>query len=692
MNNTNSVVVTRGRRSVVVPDFNGISNTIDASVIRFHHTSNQNVSCTVSFSKYKSVWPLVGQIVVGNRRQNIEAFKKSCREFLYSNLHYEHIRSPSPDVDYLPLTIELHDPSTSDEVKVERFFLPIHIKGALENSAPRSSFMSMYMMDVDQFVLSTIIPGVISAEDYETDNLQLVYNISSQPGADEGYFVNLNDHTSPIYSFLQDDLENHRIAYQPPTISFSERRVFEAEFTVYDSHFASSTPIVLHIAVRSSATNGPRVSFNKGLVLLEGQQRSISTNILKIVDRDNLNKVRLYVTGGLNHGRLEKNGRRSIALTIQDLQQGAVSYIHDDSDSTKDQIDFRVSDGVNTVLVNFPIIIIPKDDSAPYIVNNIGMDLNEGETKRITATMLLSHDIDSVDRNIEYIITQPPSAGEIIKRQRQSKTGIRINKFKQRDILKGQIFYRHFGHEEFKDSFRFKLRDQRRPPNTSDMETFHILVNPVHENPPQLAPDATRLVHVLETDVAFITKAELQYTDVETDDTQLTYVITSAPYFVYNTGNEEAGKIIATHNLSSVVKDAALPAVQTFKQEDINHMKIAYMPPISDIGPESRLVRFVYTVQDSSGNKVLGQYFEIDVQPVNDKPPVFITSKLLVEEGGILGISDNQLSATDEDTLPADLLFILDERPAFGVIQKGGNALKEGGMFKLEDLRRKEIR
>ncbi|KAK3090222.1 hypothetical protein FSP39_010172 [Pinctada imbricata] len=691
-NSSHSAVITRGLRSVIVPEFNGISNTIDSSVIRFHHSGNQNVSCTVSFSKYKSVWPLAGQIVIGNRRQNVEALKKSCRDFLYSNLHYQHTKSPSPNVDYLPLTIELYDPSISDEVKVERYFLPIHIKGALQNSPPRSSFMSMYMMDVDQFVLSTIIPGVISAEDFETNSIQLVYNISKMPRNADGYFVNLKDHTTPIYSFLQDDLENHRIAFQPPSYSISQRHVFDTEFTVYDSHFVSSTPIVLHIAVRPSRTNGPRVSYNKGLVLLEGQERPLTTNSLKIVDSDNLEKVRLYVTGGLQHGRLEKNSRRAIALTVQDLQQGSVRYIHDDSDSMKDQIDFRVSDGVNTVVINFPIDIIPKDDTAPYIVNNLGIEVNEGEMKRITSSMLMAHDIDSVDRNIEYLISQPPSAGEIIKRQKSSNTGTRVNKFKQRDIQKGLIFYRHFGHEEFKDLFTFKLRDQQRPPNESDLETFHILINPVHENPPQLAPDATRLVHVLETDVAFITKAELQYTDVETDDNQLSYMITSAPYFVYNTGNEDAGKIIATHNISSVTKDGSLPAIQTFKQEDINHMKIAYMPPMSDIGPESRLVRFVYTVQDSSGNKVLGQYFEIDVQPVNDKPPVFITSKLLVEEGGILGLSTNQLSASDEDTLPADLVFILDERPAFGVMQKGGNALNEGDMFKLEDLRRKDIR
>ncbi|KAJ8305475.1 hypothetical protein KUTeg_016020 [Tegillarca granosa] len=608
------------------------------------------------------------------------------------NLHYEHVSAPSPDVDFLPLHIELYDPSLSDEVIEENFYLPIHIKGALPNSPPMSSHMNMYMMDVDQFVLSTMIPGVIKAVDSETKNSQLVYNISQPLRQGEGYFVNLDDHTIPISSFLQDDLQNHRIAYQPPNASHLERRVYECKFVVFDSHFANSLEILLHISVRPSGTTAPRISYLRGLVLLEGQSRPITNRNIQIVDRDNIDRVRIYVRGGLQYGRLEINGRRTMSFSVRDLESETVIYYHDDSDSTNDQIDIRISDGVNTVLANFPITIIPKDDSPPYIVNNLGLELNEGEIRRIRSQMLMATDTDSVDKNIVYDIVQPPGAGEIIRRIRPTDVGTRVNKFVQRDVIKGQIFYRHFGHEVFTDSFTFRLKDHQDPPNKSGLETFHIRIKPVNENPPQLSPEATRLMHVLESDIAYITTAELQYTDVETDDNQLTYTITSPPYFVYSNGPEDAGRIIATHNVSMVMKDPNLAPIRTFKQEDINHMKIAYMPPMDDIGPQARLVRFVYTVQDSNRNKVLGQYFDIDIQPVNNQAPSFVASKLLVEEGGILGISNNQLSATDADTMPEELTFILDEVPLYGVIQKSGNSLGEDGTFTLEDLQRADIR
>ena len=237
----------------MVPKFNGVSNTLDSTALRFRSSDNQNVSCVVGFSTFFSPWPIAGQMVMvdsasgsgkidGNghmrNKQVVNSVKKDCREFLFMNLHYEHLRSPTPDVDYLPLSVELYDPALSEEVISERLYLPIHIKNAFQNAPPQASFLNMYMMDVDQFVLSTIVPGVISAEDYETRSRELVFNISRPFGDGQGFLVHLDNHAKPIFSFMQDDLDNHRIAYRPPSVSYPDQRVYGAEFVVSDSHFA----------------------------------------------------------------------------------------------------------------------------------------------------------------------------------------------------------------------------------------------------------------------------------------------------------------------------------------------------------------------------------------------------------------------------------------------------------------------
>lgn len=72
--------------------------------------------------------------------------------------------------------------------------------------------------------------------------------------------------------------------------------------------------------------------------------------------------------------------------------------------------------------------------------------------------------------------------------------------------------------------------------------------------------------------------------------------------------------------------------------------------------------------------------------------PEFITNKLLVEEGGVLGITTNQLSANDVDTPVTQLKFILDALPMYGTLQNDGHTLKKGSSFTTDDLQKKNIR
>lgn len=50
-------------------------------------------------------------------------------------------------------------------------------------------------------------------------------------------------------------------------------------------------------------------------------------------------------------------------------------------------------------------------------------------------------------------------------------------------------------------------------------------------------------------------------------------------------------------------------------------MKVAFMPPVEDIGPEPLLVQFVFSVSDQHGGTVSGLIFNITVTPVDDQAP-----------------------------------------------------------------------
>lgn len=113
---------------------------------------------------------------------------------------------------------------------------------------------------------------------------------------------------------------------------------------------------------------------------------------------------------------LSSSGGKGFLFTATDLQAGVVRYHHDDSDSTKDFVVFRIFDGHHSIRHKFPINILPKDDSPPFLINNVVIELEEGQTILIQSSMLRASDMDSSDDYIFFNITKPPQAGEIMKK------------------------------------------------------------------------------------------------------------------------------------------------------------------------------------------------------------------------------------------------------------------------------------
>lgn len=178
-----------------------------------------------------------------------------------------------------------------------------------------------------------------------------------------------------------------------------------------------------------------------GLSLLEGQSRPITWEQLQVVDNNNLDAVRLLALDGLQHGRLTVRGPgpseigphgiiwdltnlsakirfpggKSFVFTVSDLQAGVVRYHHDDSDTTEDYVIFRISDGQHQTRHKFPIKVLPKDDSPPFLTTNMLLEVSEGQTVLLGGSTLQASDMDSSDDYILYNITRAPQAGEILK-------------------------------------------------------------------------------------------------------------------------------------------------------------------------------------------------------------------------------------------------------------------------------------
>ncbi|NXW50503.1 FREM1 protein, partial [Nyctiprogne leucopyga] len=701
-----------------VPEYYGLSRVIDKNVLAFDYDRKINLDCTISIASSETHLPAHGQLVAGEVQQEqlrgdrpqsffpgpkhrlgqqcrngscmlglgvVHNTKMSCEEFLRIGIRYRHLDPPSPDTDYIPVRLDLTDSRSKTLHKTEYAWLPVKIKGAVPNQIPKAASMAKFILEIDQFILTPITTTTVDAEDNETPKSLLVFNITKPPP--QGFITHLSDHTKSIGSFTWKDLNDMLIAYQPPNNSHTERRNYEVEFEVHDFYFERSLPITVHLSIRTTDTNAPRVSWNTGLNLLEGQSRPITWQHFQIVDNDDIQNVRLVTVDGLQHGRLTVRGGKGFMFTVSDIQAGVVHYHHDDSDSTKDFVVFRIFDGPHSIRHKFPINILPKDDSPPFLISNVVIEVHEGQTILIQRSMLHASDMDSSDDYILFNVTKPPQAGEIMKKPGPNLIGYSVSNFLQRDLFNGIIYYHHLGGEVFEDSLEFVLCDSHDPPNLSEPQVMMVHIIPVDDQLPKEAPGVTRHLVVKETEIAHLTKKHLHFIDLEEQDRELTYTITTFPFFSCRHGHSDAGKLFMVDTIPKLVKDPAALALRSFTQHAVNYMKVAYMPPLQDIGPEPQQVQFIFSISNQHGGTLYGICFNITILPVDNQAPEVFTSHLRVEEGGVSPVTDRHILISDVDTKQEHLLLLLQRQPQHGVVELDGIPVNEGDRLSSGDLR-----
>ncbi|XP_060791413.1 FRAS1-related extracellular matrix protein 1a isoform X1 [Neoarius graeffei] len=720
-------VIKLGPQTLQVSEFYGLSNMLDGNVMSFHYEHRPNIECTIRVTTPDSGLPGHGQLVTGEPdklegprgdepdsfvsiRQQLEnkarakcksevclkglklltITKVPCEEFLMMGIRYQHIVPPSPDVDYIAIKLDLTDTRSTSIIQSEQAWIPVTIKGAVPNQPPKPAFMSMFILEVDQFILTPLSTAILDAVDAETPKNMLVFNITKPPS--EGFITHLSDHTKPISSFTWVDLNEMLISYQPPNSSHTQRRNYEVEFEVHDFYFEKSSPIMVHVSVRTADTNAPRVSWNMGLSLLEGQSRPITWDQLQIVDNDDLKAVRIITVDGLQHGRLTVRGGKGFMFTVSDIKAGVVRYYHDDSDTTKDFVVFRITDGYHQTRHKFPINILPKDDSPPFLITNMVLELSEGQMALLRGSILQASDMDSSDDYILFNITKPPQAGEIMKLPGPGITGYPVMRFLQKDLFHSIIYYRHFGNEVFDDSFEVVLSDFHDPPNLSEPQVIVIQIQPVPDQPPKESPGVTRHLIVKETDVVYLTKQQLHFVDVESPDCELTYTVTTPPFYTTTYGGPDAGRLFLVDTIPKLAKDPNAPVLKLFTQHAVNYMKVAYMPPFQDIGPYPQHIQFVLSVTSEQDRTTTGICFNITVLPVDNQSPEVHANQLIVDEGGECWVSADHLYVTDADSLEDSLHVALKRRPQHGDMYLDGAPLNQGQTFTVRDMKSLKVR
>ena len=674
-----------------VDKLNGNSNPIDKKGLEFSFEDGVT-QCKIATLVGAGGLPRYGMLL--NNFTNGQMI--DCDEFVKQGIRYKHTaKTKSPNRDYIPMMVELQD-IDGNTIMQEHFQMMVRIREGAENTAPKPSFVAMMMMEIDQFVMTAITSDMLAAEDVESDPDDLIFNITSALGYEQGYIISTDDQNLPITSFHQRDIKDLKIAYKPPSEDSNEERIFQLEFEIVDTDGAVSDTFAFMIVVKPMNTLAPVATKNTGQLLFEGQSRPLSsTQNLEISDEDNLEDVRINVIDGLKHGVLTVLGSRRKFFTPADLDAGIVVYQHDGSDTYSDNIIFRMSDGSNDVEFLFPITIAPTDDEPPIINANTGLVLFENEVMQISPFILSATDIDSEDSTIKFIIEAPYSSiGQLLLRQVESPTDPSLWMFSetdemfeqvvtewfQQDILDGKLFYRHIGAHSTTtviDHLVFRVQDDNDPPNQSGEHTFTIKIHPVDDLTPELSAGATLHMTVQEYELTHLKNAFLSYTDLDSDDRDIKYIITKPPTDTDENNPSHLGQIVLTDSPDTVITE--------FTQAQVNHHKVAYKPPDQELGITPKVVQFTFTVEDTSGNTADG-VFTIFLQPVDNKPPVITNTGFTVLERSMYIIGKKELHATDKDTEDENIIFTVTQVPRYGNLQYLGIDMSNGETFVLEDL------
>ncbi|KAG7271527.1 hypothetical protein CRUP_007516 [Coryphaenoides rupestris] len=141
-------------------------------------------------------------------------------------------------------------------------------------------------------------------------------------------------------------------------------------------------------------------------------------------------------------------------------------------------------------------------------------------------------------------------------------------------------------------------------------------------------------------------RAELKGSDIDSDPLKLSYVLTSDP---------AAGTLLLNKKKLSV-KGLA----HSFTQEDVNKGRLQFSHSREETGGS---LSFKFNLVDPEGNKLIDQSFFI--------------SGLVLDENTVKKLTTLQLSASDQDSQPSELLFTITKQPDLGRLELAANPVDD---------------
>ncbi|KAA8592453.1 hypothetical protein FQN60_017908, partial [Etheostoma spectabile] len=477
-------------------------------------------------------------------------------------------------------------------------------------------------------------------------------------------------------SFTMEDISKHRIRYITSLETGSQPVTDIFHFVVYDGDNNRLDNQMFTITITSTPRQPPVVTVRNGIKVQAGGRVQLSTNHIIVSDLDTPRKdLLVWLVSRPKYGFIENINRggsvggsrvitSDVPFSVEDLMSDYIFYVQDSSHKApaeQDTFSFYISDGHSqTEAFNVEIDIQSKEDREPVVaVNSIQVEENSGVV--ITNSSLSVHDQDTPENEILFTIqisrdvTKWPR-GKVRRRQFYSqplengRVLTQGSTFTYQDVLDQLLVYTPETVSGGADEMGFTLTD--------GIYTYTGRLEFTMDVRKREGPRMTvnRGLQLPAGSSSKITEQNLKGTDIDSDSLKLRYVLTKDP---------PAGKLQLSKS-DRVEKISVKGPVQSFTQEDVNKGLLQYT---HEKGEKGGSLSFKFNLLDSEGNKLIDQSFFISVLEDRLPPSVVVNKGLVLDENSVKKLTTLQLSASDQDSEPGELIYRITKQMSLGHLE-----------------------
>uniref|UniRef100_A0AAX7USN5 Fraser extracellular matrix complex subunit 1 n=1 Tax=Astatotilapia calliptera TaxID=8154 RepID=A0AAX7USN5_ASTCA len=495
-------------------------------------------------------------------------------------------------------------------------------------------------------------------------------------------------------SFTMEDINKHRIRYITSIETGSQPVTDIFHFVVYDGDNNRLDNQICTITITSAPRQPPLVTVRSSIKVEEGGRVQLSTNDITVSDVDTPPKdLLIWLVSPPKYGFIENTRTGSsvggshvvtpdVPFSVEDLTSGHISYVQESQlkpQTKQDIFSVYISDGLSqTEAFSVEIDIQQsKEDKEPVVsVSSIHIEENSGVV--ITNSSLSVHDQDTPENEILFTIIRIPSYGKLRRRQFYSqplengRVLTQGSTFTYQDVVDQLLVYTPETVSGGADEMAFTLTDGIHT-HTGRLE---FTMDVTRSEGPRMT--VNRGLQLPAGSSSKITEQNLKGTDIDSDHLKLRYILTKDP---------PVGKLQL--NRSSRAESVSVRGpIQSFTQEDVNKGLLQYS---HEKGEKGGSLSFKFNLLDPEGNKLIDQSFFISVLEDHLPPSVVVNKGLVLDENSVKKLTTLQLSASDQDSEPGELIYRVTKQTSLGHLEHTASPGTRISTFTQADLASRSI-